>query len=151
MILELVLSPFSTEMETFTGLDDHRSSTVNGIFRENGYIYSYFINLTELVRKHLGRIYRLFRSDYRFVGHASRHPALPLPTAAEKECARKDLLLKLLNDGAHDWRELETHQHLIGADEATTKRLLIDIGAQASENGNPIWALIGKQLLPRKR
>ncbi|SEI89019.1 hypothetical protein SAMN05192553_101719 [Cyclobacterium xiamenense] len=71
--------------------------------------------------------------------------------AAEKERARKDLLLALLNDDAHDWRELETLQHVIGADEATTKRLLIDIGARASENGKPIWALISKQPLPRKR
>ncbi|WP_375582306.1 hypothetical protein [Cyclobacterium xiamenense] len=70
---------------------------------------------------------------------------------AEKERSRKDLLLDLLNDEAHDWRELETLQHVIGADEATTKRLLIDIGARASENGKPLWALISKQPLPRRR
>ncbi|NHE58810.1 hypothetical protein [Cyclobacterium plantarum] len=70
---------------------------------------------------------------------------------AKKDKSRKDLLLRLLNDAAHQWRELDTLKHVIGADETTTKRLLIDIGARASEDGKPIWALIGKKPLPGKR
>ncbi|WP_163379574.1 hypothetical protein [Cyclobacterium sp. SYSU L10401] len=71
-------------------------------------------------------------------------------TETKKDQPRKDLLLNLLNDKAHEWRELNTLQHVIGADEATTKRLLIEIGARASEDGKPIWALISRKPLPRK-
>lgn len=72
-------------------------------------------------------------------------------TEAKKDQPRKDLLLELLNDKSHEWRELDTLRHVIGADEITTKRLLIDIGARASENGKPIWALIRDKPLPKKR
>jgi hypothetical protein len=71
-------------------------------------------------------------------------------TEAEKEKARKELLLKMLQDKSHEWRELDTLRHVIGADETMTKRLLIAIGARASENGKPLWALISRKPLPRK-
>ncbi|MBD3626772.1 hypothetical protein [Cyclobacterium sp.] len=70
---------------------------------------------------------------------------------AKKDKGRKDMLLDLLNDKAHEWRELDTLQHVIGADEVTTKRLLIEVGARASEDGKPIWALLSKKPLPKKR
>lgn len=60
--------------------------------------------------------------------------------------ARKGVLLKMLDcDG---WRKLDTLTHVIGADEETTKRLLIEVGARASETGKPIWALIARKPLP---
>lgn len=71
-------------------------------------------------------------------------------TEAEKEKLRKDLLLKMLQDEAHEWLQLDTLQHVIGADEAMTKRLLIAIGARASEDGKPLWALIRRKPLPRE-
>jgi len=32
--------------------------------------------------------------------------------------------------------------HVIGADEATTKRLLLEIGARGSEDGQDLWGLL---------
>ena len=55
----------------------------------------------------------------------------------------------MLQDETHEWRQLYTLQHVIGADEALTKRLLIQIGARASEDGKPLWALISRKPLPR--
>jgi hypothetical protein len=40
------------------------------------------------------------------------------------------------------WWELHTLMHVIGADEETTKRLLIEIGARGSEDGKDFWGLI---------
>ena len=35
-----------------------------------------------------------------------------------------------------------------GADEQTTKRLLIEVGARASEDGQPLWGLVERNPLP---
>ena len=62
---------------------------------------------------------------------------------------RKALLSRMLDcDG---WRELTTLMHGIGADEETTKRLLLERGARASETGKPIWALVSRKPLPAFR
>ena len=61
---------------------------------------------------------------------------------------RKTLLKQMLNDKRHEWRNLSTLMHVIGTDEETAKRLLIEIGARASENGEPIWALMSNKPLP---
>jgi hypothetical protein len=37
---------------------------------------------------------------------------------------------------------LDTLSHVVGSDSETTKRLLIEIGARASENGRDLWGLI---------
>jgi hypothetical protein len=57
---------------------------------------------------------------------------------------RKQLLMKMLEDERFEgrWRDLYTLMHVIGADEATTKRLLIEIGARGSEDGKDLWGLI---------
>lgn len=68
----------------------------------------------------------------------------------KKDQPRKDLLIEMLESKKDGWRELETLKHVIGADEETTKRLLIEIGARASENGKPIRALMKYQPLPKK-
>ncbi|MEP4547615.1 MAG: hypothetical protein ABJ000_15655 [Saccharospirillum sp.] len=63
--------------------------------------------------------------------------------------ARKELLLKLLNK--KQWRYLSTLSRVIGADEDTTRRLLIETGARASEkertDGEESWGLISKNPL----
>ena len=57
---------------------------------------------------------------------------------------RKDLLLKMLDNDRfpNKWRKLETLSHVIGADDETTKRLLIEVGARGSESESNSWGLI---------
>ncbi len=50
----------------------------------------------------------------------------------------------------YQWRKLETLKHVIGADEATTKNLLLQIGARASEDGQPLWGLLERNPLPKE-
>jgi hypothetical protein len=40
------------------------------------------------------------------------------------------------------WRSFDTLQHVIGADDETAKRLLIEIGARASEGKQTLWGLL---------
>jgi hypothetical protein len=65
---------------------------------------------------------------------------------ARKDKSRKKLLQQMLeakNPKYHErWRELRTLMHVIGANEETTKRLLLDIGARASEDGQDLWGLV---------
>jgi hypothetical protein len=60
---------------------------------------------------------------------------------SKKEEPAKSLLIEMLNHNDHIWRKLSTLSHVIGADEETTKRLLLAIGARASEDGQDLWAL----------
>jgi hypothetical protein len=62
--------------------------------------------------------------------------------------ARKALLRQLL-EGEHPWRTLETLQHVIGADADTTRKLLLEIGARASEDGQDKWGLISRNPLSK--
>ena len=57
---------------------------------------------------------------------------------------RKELLLKMLNDERFPqrWRSFDTLQHVIGADDETARRLLIEIGARASEDKQALWGLL---------
>lgn len=65
-----------------------------------------------------------------------------------REKPMKRLLLKMLSDNRFSWRELDTLMHVIGADEPTTKRLLLDLGARASEDGKRTWGLVSRNPLP---
>ncbi len=67
---------------------------------------------------------------------------------AKRDKPRKDILLKMLKLPKYQWRKLETLMHVIGADEETTKRLLLEVGARASEDGRPLWGLIERNPLP---
>ena len=69
-------------------------------------------------------------------------------TEKKREKPRRELLKIMLEDDRFEWRNLSTLQHVIGADEETTKRLLLEIEARASEDGKPLWALISKKPLP---
>lgn len=66
----------------------------------------------------------------------------------QRDKPRKNLLLQMLRSQKHSWRKFETLMHVIGADEKTTKRLLLEIGARASEDGNPLSGLIDRNPLP---
>jgi hypothetical protein len=57
-----------------------------------------------------------------------------------KEKPAKDLLIEMLNN-KNTWRNLDTLAHVIGADQEKAKRLLLEIGARASEDGKNLWAL----------
>ena len=69
--------------------------------------------------------------------------------AAKREKPREQLLLAMLRTPKHQWRKLETLSHVIGADEETTKHLLIKVGARASEDGKSLWGLIERNPLPQ--
>lgn len=58
--------------------------------------------------------------------------------------ARKKLLEKMLDDNRfpNRWRKLSTLSRVIGADEETTKRLLINVDARGSEKDDGLWGLI---------
>ena len=64
------------------------------------------------------------------------------------EQPQTDLLKEMLNHPDHVWRKLDTLMHVIGADEETTKRLLLKCNARASEDGKAIWALRSRAPLP---
>lgn len=68
--------------------------------------------------------------------------------AAKRDKPRKELLLKMLQTPKYQWRKFETLMHVIGADEETTKRLLLEVGARASEDGQQLWGLITRNPLP---
>ena len=64
------------------------------------------------------------------------------------DAARKKLLRQMLEDKRHDWRKLTILARVIGADEDTTKRVLLEIDARGSEAGDDVWALISLKPLP---
>ena len=63
---------------------------------------------------------------------------------AKKDKPRKKLLTEMLEDNrfAEHWRKLDTLMHVIGANDETTKRLLLEIGARGSEDQQELWGLI---------
>jgi hypothetical protein len=66
---------------------------------------------------------------------------------AKADQPRKRLLLTMLRHPDYPWRTLDTLMHVIGADEESTKRLLLEIGARASEDGQRKWALLERKPL----
>jgi hypothetical protein len=60
---------------------------------------------------------------------------------------RKAMLSTMLMSGDHNWRKLETLSRVIGADYATTTRLLIELGARGSESEREVWALQSRKPL----
>lgn len=58
--------------------------------------------------------------------------------------ARKEILKKMLEDNRFKdkWRYLSTLSAVVGADEQTTMRLLIEIGGRGSEKGDGKWGFI---------
>ncbi len=68
----------------------------------------------------------------------------------KKDSAFDKKRISLLKDmlEAKQWRNLSTLSRVIGADEETTRRLLIEAGARSSEkekqNSDEVWGLISK-------
>lgn len=65
--------------------------------------------------------------------------------------ARKELLLRMLNHKEHTWRSFDRLMHVIGSDEENTKRLLLEIGARASEDGQNLWGLTSRNPFQNER
>jgi len=57
---------------------------------------------------------------------------------------RKKLLKMMLEDTPDTWRRLEVLKHVVGADDEATKRLLLEIGARGSEDGQSLWGLLSR-------
>ena len=57
---------------------------------------------------------------------------------------RAVLLTTMLDDARfpQHWRQLATLSRVVGASEATTKRLLIGLGARGSEKDDGLWGLL---------
>jgi hypothetical protein len=66
--------------------------------------------------------------------------------ARKLDVARIRLLKDMLRDEAFPWRKLATCARVIGADEPTTTRLLIEAGARASEREGEedFWGLVSR-------
>jgi hypothetical protein len=69
----------------------------------------------------------------------------------KKDEARRNILKKMLSDDRFEWRKLDTLMHVIGSDPETTKRLLLEIGGRASEDGQNLWGLIEKHPLGKEK
>ena len=67
--------------------------------------------------------------------------------AYRRNKGRRELLRQMLDDPAHNWRSLDTLRHVIGCDADTTKQLLLEIGARASESGTDRWAYVHRHPL----
>jgi hypothetical protein len=63
---------------------------------------------------------------------------------AKIDAARKDLLKRMLEHPDHTWRNFPRLMHVVGADEETTKRLLLELGARGSEDGQNLWGLVSR-------
>jgi len=96
----------------------------------------YFTAIIGLIGVVIGSVLTIF-------GNINTH-CLKQRSAAKKDKSRKAVLREMLEDDAYPehWRNLDTLMHVVGADEKTAKRLLLDIGARASEDGQPKWGLI---------
>jgi len=55
---------------------------------------------------------------------------------------KQDILIKMLQDKAFEWRKLSTLSKVIGSTEEETKNHLIVIGARGSEKESEMWGLI---------
>ena len=70
---------------------------------------------------------------------------------AKLDRKRKELLKTMLDDPKFPWRELETLKRVVGADEATTICLLLDLGARGSEDRQALWGLISRNPFPDRQ
>lgn len=61
---------------------------------------------------------------------------------------RRTRLKQMLMGDKYKWRSLEALSAAIGADEATTAELLIEIDARASISNGKSWALISRAPFP---
>ncbi len=69
--------------------------------------------------------------------------------ARRRDAKRRALLEDMLNNpGPNGWRKISTMSAVIGTNEDETARLLIEVGARASETGSGAWAFVKNKPLP---
>jgi hypothetical protein len=62
--------------------------------------------------------------------------------------AAKNLLRVLLEGGRFGWRTIDTLANVVGTDEQTVRRLLLEIGARGSMKDGRLWGLITRNPVP---
>jgi len=67
------------------------------------------------------------------------------------DTARQKLLKTMLEEPKFTWRTLDTLKHVIGADDATTVRLPLELGARGSEDRQDLWGLISRNPFPDRQ
>ncbi|MES0021479.1 MULTISPECIES: hypothetical protein [unclassified Mesorhizobium] len=66
-----------------------------------------------------------------------------------RDDSRRNLLRQMLDKASpNGWRKLSTLAAVVGLTEEDTARLLIEIGARASESGNGAWGYLRDHPLP---
>lgn len=58
--------------------------------------------------------------------------------------AAKKLLKSLLEDDRFGWRTIDTLANVVGTDESTVRRLLLEIGARGSMKDGRLWGLVSR-------
>lgn len=71
------------------------------------------------------------------------------PDPAEE--ATKQLLRELLDHPDHDWRHMHTLANVVGLDQSTVRRLLLQIGARGSTRDGNLWGLVSRHPLTDMR
>ncbi len=97
---------------------------------------SFYIALVGLIGAMLGSVLTIL-GNY-LTQHMSRRAEF------RRDQPRRRVLMEMLEDDrfSNHWRRLDTLMHVIGSDEATTTRLLVEIGARGSEDGQRLWGLM---------
>jgi hypothetical protein len=75
----------------------------------------------------------------------SSHLGRKKPDAAEE--AAKALLRQMLEDPIFSWRHMVTLANVVGTDQKTVRRLLLEIGARGSTKDGDLWGLVSKHPL----
>jgi hypothetical protein len=70
------------------------------------------------------------------------HLSRKKPDPAEE--AAKRLLKELLEQPFWDWRHIRTLANVVGTDEPTVRRLLLEIGARGSTQSGEMWGLVSR-------
>lgn len=63
--------------------------------------------------------------------------------------AAKGLIQKLLEEDRFGWRTVDTLANVVGTDEATVRRLLLEIGARGSMKDGRLWGLLSRNPLTK--
>lgn len=64
------------------------------------------------------------------------------------EVLAKKLLKDMLEAEKYKWRTIRTLSNVIGLNEESTRKLLLEIGARGSERNPELWGLISRNSLP---
>lgn len=62
----------------------------------------------------------------------------------EQEEAAKALLKELLETPEYHWRRIDTLANVVGVNEPTVRRLLLEIGARGSMRNGKYWGLVSR-------